>query len=1175
MAPLFRRKEPWVPPTPAVPFELQSVPNRGEAPVIGGSLGMILMPAASGVGAVVLAVTSQGRPLMAVMAAVVLVASIAVGLVMVIGTRTGERRRTRRVRERYLDHVEQVRRQARAAAVEQHFQSARLHPDPLSAAAARSSPLNGNLRAGQFTVRIGVGTVALQRPVRVIDAHGDPLMEPDPVCASAAAELVAHYTVLARQPITVDLSPGHTVLVSGPGDRAGAAARAMLSQLVGRHPPDDLSIVICSPELDAWDWAKWLPHTASHANRDGPLPVRLITRRLDRCAALVCAESEHNAVTTAARRRMVVILDGLDDHDPGARDKVHPTGAAFAATARAAGAVVIELANRGHSLVTAHHRVTLGFRRDSAVPPLPTDVITRCSGGDCGDEIACVVDELTIADARLMARSLAGARVDSVTRGGRRTMSDQENAVQDRAVPNPATGDVATLNIAEAWGRRPARDDLCAPIGTSADGTLVTLDVKEAAHGGSGPHGLVVGATGSGKSELLRTLLTALAIGHPPENLAFLLADFKGGATFAPLAGLPHVAGVVTNLDADAALIDRFRDALGGEVLARQELFAAAGVSSLQDYAAVAGDQTELRPLPRLLVVVDEFSEMLLARPDLTELFATIGRLGRSIGVFLLLATQRLDTGRLRGLESHLSYRICLRTFSESESREAIGGAEAFRLPMEPGWAYLVTGGRPPRLFRAATVSRPHRAAAEVPPPTASPVVLPFCADNDLAARISELSRSDRLGQAPGHDRPVEAGEGPRSSSVLDAAVRRIQEVAADLPSGRPVRPIWLPPLPARLFLGSVLEAATSRTTESSDEAGIKVPIGLIDRPERQRQEVLVWDTAQGNGNLLIVGAGRAGKSTALGALLLSAALRLAPVDLTVLCVDLDAGFTSNLQQLPHVAAVASRSDPELVRRIFTHVLTRITHAGAQPAAPRMLLLIDDWTGVLQTDPALEDQLEKILTRGPGAGVHVALTAVSPLQVRARLLAGLSSRIELRLADPFDSVIDRRLAATIGADRPGRALVAGRHFAQIALPVLTTSDDAEEATGPARNGGRCGRGPAPLARAERRPDHHIAPARHPGRDHRVPRSVPRRDRPRAGRRRPPAGPARPARRGPAPGDLRGRPIREDDSTAHGAVPGRADEQCGGSHARQDAPGRHRLPAEPGTAHRRTGHANRR
>ena len=390
--------------------------------------------------------------------------------------------------------------------------------------------------------------------------------------------------------------------------------------------------------------------------------------------------------------------------------------------ARAAGAVVIELADRDHSPATPHHRIRVGSRPDGkdANPLPPTDVVTRWSNDGRSDETSCAVDEVTVDDARLMARYLAGRRAHAAGRDGARTGTDRaaaampdsttmEPARMDPPVMDPATVDVASLNIAEAWGRRPARDDLCAPIGRSADGTLVALDLKEAAQGGSGPHGLVVGATGSGKSELLRTLLTGLAIGHPPENLAFLLADFKGGATFAPLAGLPHVAGVVTNLDADSSLIDRFRDALGGEIQARQELFAAAGVSSLQDYAAVARDRTELRSLPRLLVVVDEFSELLLARPDLTELFATIGRLGRSIGVFLLLATQRLDTGRLRGLESHLSYRICLRTFTESESREAMGGAEAFRLPTEPGWAYLVTGGRPPRLLRAATVSRPYR----------------------------------------------------------------------------------------------------------------------------------------------------------------------------------------------------------------------------------------------------------------------------------------------------------------------------------------------------------------------------------------------------------------------------------------------------------------------------------
>ena len=336
----------------------------------------------------------------------------------------------------------------------------------------------------------------------------------------------------------------------------------------------------------------------------------------------------------------------------------------------------------------------------------------------------------------------------------------------------------------------------------------------------------------------------------------------------------------------------------------------------------------------------------------------------------------------------------------------------------------------------------------------------------------------ESAGQPKTTNHVIGAG-GSRPGTVLDVAVRRIQEGAVDLPSGRPVRPIWLPPLPAHLSLGAVLSADPSGA-ESREADSRKIPIGLIDRPERQRQDVLGWDRAEGNGNLLIVGAGRSGKSTALATLLLSAAMRYSPTEMHMLCVDLDGSFTRDLEDLPHVAAVASRSDPELLRRIVTHVLATISNAGPSQSPPGLLLVIDDWTSVLQVDPALEDQLEQILTRGPGAGVHVVITAVSALQIRGRLLAGLSSRIELRLADPFDSAIDRRLAARVGHELPGQGTGGWR-------ALRADSAAGAHGTGRRRRGHisgtrRRGRGPEPLARAERRPDHHAAAPGHPDRD---------------------------------------------------------------------------------------------
>ena len=224
--------------------------------------------------------------------------------------------------------------------------------------------------------------------------------------------------------------------------------------------------------------------------------------------------------------------------------------------------------------------------------------------------------------------------------------------------------------------------DLRAPIGFSS--SPVYLDIKEAALGGIGPHGLCIGATGSGKSELLKSVVVSFAHQHTAEELNFILVDFKGGASFLGLERLPHTSAVITNLADEAGLVDRMQDSLLGEMHRRQERLRRANMTTAAEFNRAFPGK-----MPALFIVVDEFSELLHARPEFAEVFAAIGRLGRSLRMHLLLASQRLEEGRLRGLESHLSYRIALRTFSAVESRSLIGSTAAYELPSQPGAAIL------------------------------------------------------------------------------------------------------------------------------------------------------------------------------------------------------------------------------------------------------------------------------------------------------------------------------------------------------------------------------------------------------------------------------------------------------------------------------------------------------
>ena len=305
-------------------------------------------------------------------------------------------------------------------------------------------------------------------------------------------------------------------------------------------------------------------------------------------------------------------------------------------------------------------------------------------------------DQMTPVAALAVARRLAGYRPGSDPAGGSRGW-----------LARVGVGDPAHIDPEMLWDNQFSAP-LRVPIGTSEDGGAVDLDIREAAADGMGPHGLCLGATGSGKSELLRTIALGMIARHSPETLNLVLVDFKGGATFLDLAGARHTTAVITNLEEEAGLVDRMRDALGGEIDRRQRVLRAAGnLSGVAEYHRARQAGRPLAPLPTLFIIVDEFSELLSRHPEFVEVFVAIGRLGRSLGMHLLLASQRLDEGRLRGLDSHLSYRICLKTLSEAESRMAIGVPDAHHLAPRPGAAYLkVAAGQPVR-FQAAYVSAP------------------------------------------------------------------------------------------------------------------------------------------------------------------------------------------------------------------------------------------------------------------------------------------------------------------------------------------------------------------------------------------------------------------------------------------------------------------------------------
>ncbi|MFC7673029.1 type VII secretion protein EccCa [Mycolicibacterium sp. GCM10028919] len=600
-------------------------------------------------------------------------------------------------------------------------------------------------------------------------------------------------------------------------------------------------------------------------------------------------------------------------------------------------------------------------------------------------------------------------------------------------------GDPSALDPVRTWQPRLGARRLRVPVGVAADGTTVELNLKEAAHGGMGPHGLCVGATGSGKSELLRTLALGLVATHSPDALNLALVDFKGGATFRGFEDMRHVAAVITNLADEAHLVARMRDALAGEMNRRQELLRAAGnFASITDYEHARTTGVALAPLPTLLIIVDEFSELLTQQPDLAELFVAIGRVGRSLGMHLLLASQRLDEGRLRGLESHLSYRIALKTFSAAESRAVLGTPDAYELPNRPGMAFLKTADGNLVGFRAAYVAEPATQAA--------------------APRSERDSLPALFAAAVG---PVETTSAPTSSrSVLDIVVDRLSA------HGRRAHAIWSPPLTTSPDLGDVLAAVAPADT-------LTVPIGVVDRPFEQRCDTLVVDLDGAGGNVAVVGGPRSGKSTALCTLALALAATQSPARVQVYGLDFGGGGLTSIRALPHVGSVADRFEVDLAQRIVARVHDVVRHRqtrlrnGSKPFEDggHVFLLIDGWATARREFETLEASVTELAGQGLAVDVHVVVAASRWADLRPALKDQLGTRIELRLGDPAESEMHRAKAKTLVGRPAGRGITQDGLELAIARPRLDAADvDAPLATAGARLAERYGPVHAPPVR---------------------------------------------------------------------------------------------------------------
>jgi DNA segregation ATPase FtsK/SpoIIIE, S-DNA-T family len=834
-------------------------------------------------------------------------------------------------------------------------------------------------------------------------------------------------------PVALPLAELGVIGLTGPRNGSRALARWMVAQAAALHSPRDLAIVVLRADsglagddgAEHWNWVRWLPHCAPHggedcavlvgtdpesvAHRVTELAIRITERRREAQAttSFFAGSSGKPGAGAPPPYNILVVLDGarLLRRVPG-MPQVLAHGPEYGVYA-----LCIDDDER---MLPEECTAVAAWDWDE-----PDSVRLRGHGLDAVGKV--LADQVSPAWCDRLARSLAPVR-DVSREDSESGLPGSARLLELLGMPNP-TAD----HVLGAWSRaadagKTSKTGTRVPVGLTTDGPF-HIDLRT-----DGPHGLIAGTTGAGKSELLQTLIASLAVANRPDEMTFVLIDYKGGAAFKDCAELPHTVGMVTDLDGH--LTERALESLAAELRRREEILLRAGAKDIEDYhdlrdqagrrpVSTAGsvvpgaaerppaahgrfgqEPRPLEPMPRLVLVIDEFAAMVAELPDFMTGLVDIGRRGRSLGVHLILATQRPAGVVTADIRANTNLRIALRVTDADESTDVLDAIDAVKISKAtPGRCYVRSGVSSLHAVQSARIGG-RRPGGKTGPSTASAQALTW----------NDLGRPVQAGKtAPAEDESMVTDLSVLVEAVRDAAVRaRI-----------PIQPSpWLEPLPEQLVL-------SPRTPAGGSVVDLPpIEFGVTDLPESQSRGALSLDLAA-SGHIYIAGSARSGRSTALRSLAGAVAGSCSPYDVHLYAIDCGANALLPLVALPHCGAVVGRDQLDRVERLLAALSAEVSRrqqllAGAgfaslaeQRAAvpsaerlPWMVLLLDRWEGFVGAFEhydygRLVTGVLQLLREGAAVGLR-GVFAGDRSGLGGQVSTVFDRRLVLRMADPAD-----------------------------------------------------------------------------------------------------------------------------------------------------------------------------
>ena len=885
-----------------------------------------------------------------------------------------------------------------------------------------------------LAVRVGRGThpFTIEMQVPEIDIT-------DPMLAEVQ-KFQRDFAFVKEMPCSVPLTKVKSLGITGPRQVVADFARGFLCQIAALHSPEDVRILGLFPtsQQQDWEWLKELPHTQ---------PLK--QSKQSKLERLFAAGQEE------ADLLLNVLLEELSQRATRGNDGEAPAPAPATATGEPEMPLPhLVVIVHDYIEVRKHPALSNAFKlgeqlgvsviylvaQEQEIPGecrgivriLDQDNLNYAAAGYAGETLQDVrPDIMEVALARSIARELAPLQISVDGEDA----SDLPSNV--RLLDLLGIEHADQVNI-ELWWSMPPFGRLRVPMGMGLNGP-VWIDFNDNAHG---PHGIIAGTTGAGKSELLSSLIVGLALTHHPHLVNFVLVDFKGGAAFKPFEKIPHTVGFVSDLS--GRLTERALHALKSELRRREHILGEANARKIERYQALrAQNPSAYQPLPNLFIVIDEFAELAKEHPTFMEGLVSVVQKGRSLGVHLILATQK-PTGSVNpNIWSNLKFRICLRVATVQDSRDMLGRSEAGLLPIGiPGRAYFQVGAEIFELFQSARISQPARVSNE----------------SIITAKMASMGAEEVTDQ----------------KVLMDLIEPYNATIGAEL-----FRP-WPDPLPHRISLQEInrrhdmppraeLSTGEQLNAPQPPYGWLTCPVGLVDLPVEQRQEPLMLDMARQGGHMLIAGASGTGKSVFLRTLITSLAQTHTPAQLHMYLIDFGGQALRVFEKLPHVGGIFGEVDQEYIRRLlrklqsiieerknicreqqiddFLAYQRRRLEKPSLPELPAVVLVIDKFIEFKQAFDKEMDLLMAIARFGRGYGVYLVLSVDRPVSVPSQLMSLIDLRLGLRLVELTDSLVllGKNDAAHLDPAVPGRGYRRGQTLdeAQIALPTAGEDDDEQ------------------------------------------------------------------------------------------------------------------------------------